>query len=99
MGHLGAGKTDVFRALAERLDRNPVGAPLNETLMRIVHIMYNEQEAAVGSKFPQGFTTLARCRPHRHGRHELRPSWRAWPPKGWSTTCRAATRRSIPSRR
>lgn len=60
MGHLGAGKADVFRALAERLDQNPVGAPLTETLMRILHIMYSEQEAAVGSKFPQGFTTLDR---------------------------------------
>lgn len=60
MGHLGAGKADVFRALAERLDKNPVGAPPNETLMRILHIMYSEQEAAVGSKFPQGFTTLDR---------------------------------------
>ncbi len=60
MGHLGHAKADVFRALAERLDKNPVGAPPNETLMRILHIMYTEQEAAVGSKFPFGFTTLDR---------------------------------------
>jgi hypothetical protein len=60
MGHLGHGKADVFRALAARLDKNPVGAPLSETLMRILHIMYTEQEAAVGSKFPFGFTTLDR---------------------------------------
>lgn len=58
MGHLGAGKADVFKTLAERLDKNPVGAPNNETLMRILHIMYSEQEAAVGSKFPMGFTSL-----------------------------------------
>lgn len=58
MGHLGSGKTDVFRALAERLDKNPVGAPMNETLMRILHTMYTEREAAVASQFPPGFITL-----------------------------------------
>ncbi|MDR7867467.1 MAG: 4Fe-4S binding protein [Sporomusaceae bacterium] len=58
MGHLGNGKVDVFGALAARLDKNPVGAPHNETLMRILHIMYTEKEATVGSRFPQGFTTI-----------------------------------------
>ncbi|MDT8900215.1 ATP-binding protein [Anaeroselena agilis] len=58
MGHLGNGKSDVFRALAARLDRNPVGAPYNETLMHILHIMYTDKEAAVGSQFPPGFTNL-----------------------------------------
>lgn len=58
MGHLGSGKTDVFRALAERLDKNPVGAPMNETLMRILHTMYSEREAAIASQFPPGFITL-----------------------------------------
>lgn len=60
MGHLGTGKADVFRALAERLDRNPVGAPLSDTLMRILKIMYSEQEAEIGSRFPPGFTTADR---------------------------------------
>jgi len=83
MGHLGAGKTDVFRALAERLDKNPVGAPLNETLMRILHIMYNEQEAAVGSKFPQGFTTLARLSALTGtAEHELEPILESMAAKG-----------------
>lgn len=58
MGHLGNGKSDVFRALADRLNKNPVGAPVNETLMKILHIMYTEKEAGIGSIFPQGFTTL-----------------------------------------
>ncbi|MCW2276903.1 4Fe-4S dicluster domain-containing protein [Heliophilum fasciatum] len=57
MGHLGIGKADVFRALAHRLDQNPTGAPMNETLMQILHIMYSEPEAQIGSTFPQGFTT------------------------------------------
>ncbi|MDR3591676.1 MAG: (Fe-S)-binding protein, partial [Negativicutes bacterium] len=58
MGHLGAAKSEVFRALAERLNSNPVGAPKSETLMKILHIMYSEQEAAIGSKFPPGFVTI-----------------------------------------
>lgn len=60
MGHLGHGKADALRALAERLHRNPVGAPLNETLLRILNIMYTEKEAAIGSRFPIGFTSLDR---------------------------------------
>jgi ferredoxin len=58
MGHLGAGKADVFRALAERLDKNPVGAPFNATLLSILQIMYTAKEAAVGGQFPSGFVTL-----------------------------------------
>lgn len=58
MGHLGTSKNEVYRILAERLNSNPVGAPLTETLMRILHIMYTEQEAAIGSKFPLGFITI-----------------------------------------
>lgn len=58
MGHLGHGKNEVFLALAGRLDKNPVGAPLNETLLRILHILYTDKEATIGSQFPPGFTTL-----------------------------------------
>ena len=58
MGHLGHDKSDVFRKLAERLDRNPVGAPLNDTLFSILNIMYTEKEAAIGADFPSGFTSL-----------------------------------------
>lgn len=52
MGHLVHAKDEVYRALAERLNRNPVGAPVNETLMEILHKLYSETEALVGSKFP-----------------------------------------------
>lgn len=52
MGHLVNAKEEVYRALAERLNRNPVGAPVNETLMEILHRLYTESEALVGSKFP-----------------------------------------------
>lgn len=58
MGHLGTDKNEVFRALARRLDKNPVGAPLNEVLMRILQIMYTTKEAEIGSQFPLGFVTL-----------------------------------------
>jgi NAD-dependent dihydropyrimidine dehydrogenase PreA subunit len=57
MGHLGVGKEEVYKALAKRLSKNPVGAVINETLMNILSIMYSEKEAVVGSAFPVGFTT------------------------------------------
>lgn len=52
MGHLGKVKEEVYRALAERLNKNPVGAPVSETLMEILHRLYTENEAEVDSKFP-----------------------------------------------
>lgn len=52
MGHLIDAKEQVYQALAERLNKNPVGAPVNETLMEILHRLYTETEAMVASKFP-----------------------------------------------
>ena len=52
MGHIINAKEEVYRALAERLNRNPMGTPINETLMEILHRLYTESEAMVGSKFP-----------------------------------------------
>lgn len=52
MGHVVNNKDQVYRLLAERLNRNPVGAPINDTLMTILHRLYTETEAMVGSKFP-----------------------------------------------
>ncbi len=52
MGHTIEAKAEVYRALAERLNKNPVGAPLNEVLMEILHRLYTVTEAEVGSKFP-----------------------------------------------
>jgi formate hydrogenlyase subunit 6/NADH:ubiquinone oxidoreductase subunit I/DNA-binding transcriptional ArsR family regulator len=60
MGHLTFAKEEVYKALANRLDKNPVGAPLNETLLQILKIMYTEKEAEIGSKFPAGFSTADR---------------------------------------
>ncbi len=40
MGHLIDAKEQVYRALAERLNRNPVGAPGSEVLMEILHHLY-----------------------------------------------------------
>ncbi|MHB8917243.1 MAG: 4Fe-4S dicluster domain-containing protein [Desulfocucumaceae bacterium] len=51
MGHLHTAKEEVYRALAERLNRNPVGAPINEFLMEIMYRLYSEIEAGIGSKF------------------------------------------------
>jgi formate hydrogenlyase subunit 6/NADH:ubiquinone oxidoreductase subunit I len=52
MGHAINAKDAIYLALAERLNRSPVGAPVNETLMGILHSLYTETEALVGSKFP-----------------------------------------------
>lgn len=52
MGHLIHIKDEVYRALAERLNKNPVGVPINENLMNILRCLYTETEARVGSKFP-----------------------------------------------
>ncbi len=57
MGHIGMKKEEVYRALARRLHRNPIGAPMNETLMKILYIMFEEKEAEIGGSFPAGFTT------------------------------------------
>ena len=38
--------------MAERLNRNPIGVPINEGLMEILHRLYTETEALVGSRFP-----------------------------------------------
>lgn len=52
MGHLVHNKDEVYRLLAERLNRNPAGTPINETLIAILHRLYTESETMVGSKFP-----------------------------------------------
>ena len=51
MGHLGQ-KEDILRALQERLDKNPIGAPPHEALFGVLEILFTEKEAYVGSRFP-----------------------------------------------
>ncbi|MBS3976155.1 MAG: 4Fe-4S dicluster domain-containing protein [Syntrophomonadaceae bacterium] len=58
MGHLAISKSHVYRALAERLEKNPVGVLINETLMEILYRLYTETEAEIGSKFPISFAPL-----------------------------------------
>lgn len=58
MGHIVGTKDEVYRALAERLNRYPVGAPVNETLMEILYHLYTESEARVGSQFSQPLTPV-----------------------------------------
>jgi len=52
MGHLIHSKDEVYRALAERLNKEPVGAPVNDTMMTILQCLYTESEAMIGSRFP-----------------------------------------------
>lgn len=58
MGHLTLAKGEVYRELARRLEKNPVGAVVTDTLMEILYRMYSEPEALVGSKFPMRPSTL-----------------------------------------
>ncbi|MHB1420839.1 MAG: 4Fe-4S dicluster domain-containing protein, partial [Bacillota bacterium] len=52
MGHLTHARETIFRALAERLDKYPTGAPFNQTLLEILYKLYTETEAGIGAKFP-----------------------------------------------
>ncbi|NLI12458.1 4Fe-4S dicluster domain-containing protein [Pelotomaculum propionicicum] len=58
MGHLHDAKEAVYRALAERLSKNPVGVKVNKTLMEILHRLYTESEALVGGSFPLAPVTI-----------------------------------------
>ena len=51
MGHIINAKEEIYHLLAERLSKTPEGAPINEDLMAILHRLYTESEALVGSKF------------------------------------------------
>jgi len=52
LGHIINAKEEIYHALAERLSKTPEGAPINEHLMAILHRLYTESEALVGSKIP-----------------------------------------------
>jgi ferredoxin len=52
MGHLINAKEEIYHALAERLSKAPEGVKINEDFMAILHHLYTESEALVGSKFP-----------------------------------------------
>jgi len=52
LGHLSGGKEEAYRALADRLSRFPVGVVINDTLMEILKLLYTDEEAETGSKFP-----------------------------------------------
>lgn len=59
MGHMQIAKSQVYMALAQRLDKNPVGAPFNQTLLEILYRMYTEAQAGIASKFPQKMTSIS----------------------------------------
>ena len=53
MGHLSHSKDElVYHVLGERLNREPVGIRINETMMALLRRLYTESEALVGSDFP-----------------------------------------------
>lgn len=52
MGHLVNSKEEVYRALAERLNRFPVGVVVNGLFLEILQKMFTESEALLGGKMP-----------------------------------------------
>lgn len=60
MGHLHSNKEAVYRALASRLNKNPVGVPVNDTLMEILYRLYTEAEAMVAGSFPMAPVPLGK---------------------------------------
>jgi len=52
LGHILNAKDELYHALAERLSKTPEGAPINEPLLQILHRLYTESEALVGSQLP-----------------------------------------------
>ncbi len=49
---------DVYVALAEHLDEMPVGAPMSDELMEILHILFTPEEAELGASLPFMNATL-----------------------------------------
>lgn len=57
--HLHSGtKGDAYEALASRLDKNVLGAPLSDTLIEILRTLWTESEAGIGGAFPLRSVTL-----------------------------------------
>jgi len=57
MGHL-ANKEELLKQLQKRLHQNPVGLPAHASVYEILSILFSDQEAEIGSKFPFGRVTL-----------------------------------------
>ncbi len=57
MGHL-TGKEEILRQLQKRLHQNPVGLPEHTSVYEILSILYTDEEAQVGAKFPIGLATF-----------------------------------------
>ncbi len=57
MGHL-ANKGELLKQLQKRLHQNPVGLPEHTSVYEILSILFSDQEAEIGSKFPFGTVTL-----------------------------------------
>ena len=49
---------DVYKGLAKHLDEMPVGAPMSEELMEILHILFTPEEAELGARLPFMNSTL-----------------------------------------
>lgn len=60
MGHGGfESKSIIYEALADRLNKNYMGTPINEDLMKILHSLFTETEARMASKLPLKPSTIS----------------------------------------
>ena len=57
MGHI-AGKEEILKQLQKRLHQNPVGLPEHTSVYEILSILFSQEEAEVGAKFPPGLVTI-----------------------------------------
>jgi NAD-dependent dihydropyrimidine dehydrogenase PreA subunit len=71
MGHL-AGKKEILNQLRGRLHQNPIGLPEHASVYEILSILFTEEEAEVGAKFPFGTVSIEELQNAlRRDRHEL----------------------------
>lgn len=56
MGHLAA--KSIYQDLQQRLDRMPIGAPEHQAFLKILKIVFSEEEAFIASRMPIRFATL-----------------------------------------
>ena len=60
MGH------DNYLELTKRLNKMPQGAPVSDTLMEILQILFTEEEAKLVAKLPIKFITVANVSKNAH---------------------------------
>ena len=58
MGHIGLDQERTYRRLQQRLDHTIAGAPYSPTLMKILKLLYNPDQAKLATRMPTRPTEL-----------------------------------------